>query len=88
MRIDRAGVNSAVGRSVPIRTFERTKPALALGMEPTSLSAINNVLPATIIKLRRANAARLMVLKAVKPPARPRPAFPSKGEPGPPGHRP
>jgi hypothetical protein len=54
MRIDRAGVNSAVGRSVPIRTFERTKPALALGMEPTS-----------IIKLRRANAARLMVLKAV-----------------------
>jgi hypothetical protein len=65
MRIDRAGVNSAVGRSVPIRTFERTKPALALGMEPPSLSAINNVLPATIIKLRRANAARLMVLKAV-----------------------
>jgi hypothetical protein len=35
---------------------ERTKPALAGDMQPTSFSAINNALPAATIKLRRAEA--------------------------------
>jgi len=47
----------ALGAKVETDRCERTKPAQAGDMQPASFSAINNALPATTIKLGRADAA-------------------------------